>query len=287
VVPIGRVRRRSGAVLPPGCPVVVTLVRENYAMVISAEPVGETRRQVVSAGIALLCLAVVLLDAGVDLLPDEPVVWIVTPVRLLVGVGLVAAVVGMGSPLRLWTVLDAAVAGLVLASALATMAAGQDWSGWRAVVTAIAAYYLAVAVRRSSFGSPGVIGLLALTGCALAAISAVRQGLAGEATGFCRGAANATADTCGPGALIRVTGTFSNPNLLAAFLVLLLPLAAVGSAPRACSAPESSCSGTWPFCSRPHAGECSVRSPAPALSSCSAARPRAGSRRPCSGSGSS
>lgn len=118
--------------------------RENCAMVISAEPVGGRRHQVVSSGIALLCLAVVLLDAGVDLLPDEPVVWIVTPVRLVLGVGLVAAVVGLGSPLRLWTVLDASVAGLVLASALATMAAGQDWSGWRAIVTAIAAYYLAV-----------------------------------------------------------------------------------------------------------------------------------------------
>jgi hypothetical protein len=199
-------------------------------MVISAEPVSESRRQVVSAGVALLCLAVVLLDAGVDLLPDEPVGWIVTPLRLVVGVGLVAAVVALGSPLRLWTALDSAVSGVVLAAALATVAAAQDWSGWRAVVTVVAVYYLAVAVRRSSFGSPGVIGLLALGGVALAAISAVRQGLAGTATGFCRGAADATADVCGPDALVRVTGTFSNPNLLAAFLVLLLPLAAVGSA---------------------------------------------------------
>jgi O-antigen ligase len=185
---------------------------------------------VVSGGVALLCLAVVLLDAGADLLPDEAVVGIVTPLRLVVGVGLLAAVVGLGSPLRLWTVLDAAVAGLVLASALATVAAGQDWSGWRAVVTSVAVYYLAVAVRRTSSGSPGVIGLLALLGCALAATSAVQQGLAGTETGFCRGAANATADICGSDALIRVTGTFPNPNLLAAFLVLILPLAAVGSA---------------------------------------------------------
>jgi hypothetical protein len=199
-------------------------------MVISGEPVGESRRQVVSAGIALLCLAVVLLDAGVDLLPDEPVAWVVTPVRLVVGVGLVAAVVGLGSPLRLWTVLDPAVVGLPLAAGLATVAAGQDWSGWRAAVTAVAVYSLAVAVQRTSFGSPGVLGLVALSCVAPAAFSAVRQGLAGTATGFCRGAANATADTCGPDVLIRVTGTFSNPNLLAAFLVLLLPLAAVGSA---------------------------------------------------------
>lgn len=35
---------------------------------------------------------------------------------------------------------------------------------------------------------------------------------------------------CGPDAVIRAVGTFANPNLLAAFLVLLLPLAAAGSA---------------------------------------------------------
>jgi hypothetical protein len=184
----------------------------------------------VAAAVALLCLAGVLLDATADVLPDEALVWLVTPLRLVLGVGLVAAVTSLGSPLRCRTALDPAVAALVLAAAVATAAAGQDWSGWRAVVTAVGACYLAVGVWRTGLGSLPAVGLLALVCVAVAAVAAVQQGLAGTATGFCRGAANHLADTCGLGSPARVTGTFPNPNLLAAFLLLLLPLAALGAA---------------------------------------------------------
>lgn len=73
------------------------------------------------------------------------------------------------------------------------------------------------------------LALLALAGTAIASLTAVRQAANGIDTGFCRGALDASADTCTGGAMIRVIGTFYNPNLLAAFLVLLLPVAAAGS----------------------------------------------------------
>ncbi len=110
-----------------------------------------------AAAVAVLCLAGVLLDATADVLPDQPLVGLVTPLRLVLGVGLVAAVVGLGSPLRCRTALDPAVAALVLAAAVATAAAGQDWSGWRAVLTAVAAFYLAVGVGRSGPELPAAI----------------------------------------------------------------------------------------------------------------------------------
>lgn len=180
---------------------------------------------------ALLCLGVVLLHAAADVLPDDPLVWVLTPVRLVLLAGLAAAFAGGATPGRIRNPpFDVAVGALLLAAAIATVAGGQDWSGWRGVLTAIGAFYLATAVQRSALASPAAVGLLALACVAVAAVVALRQFVAGTPTGFCRGAVNSLADVCGPGTLIRAVGTFGNPNLLAAFLVLALPLAAFGSA---------------------------------------------------------
>jgi hypothetical protein len=196
---------------------------------VNPEAPDRVDRRVVPAAVALLALAVVLLDSAADLLPDAPLVWVVTPVRVVVGTGLVAGLLAVPPP-RWRTGLDLPVALLLAAAALATVAAGRDWSGWRGVLTGVAVFALAVAVRRSALGSPHVIGLLAAVGTAIAATTALHQGLTGAATGFCRGALGTSADVCGPGTLVRVVGTFANPNLLAAFLVLLLPIAAAGVA---------------------------------------------------------
>ncbi|GAA3095420.1 hypothetical protein GCM10010464_68740 [Pseudonocardia yunnanensis] len=178
----------------------------------------------------MLCLAAVLLEATADLLPDEPVVWVLTPVRLVLGAGLVAAAVAGVRPGQWRTPLDPAIGALLLAAALGTVLAGQPWAAWRGVLTAVAAYYLVVGVRRSVPDAGPALGLLALVGVAVAGTVAARQAAAGTATGFCRGAIDGSADVCGPDAVIRAVGTFSNPNLLAAFLVLLLPVAAAGAA---------------------------------------------------------
>ncbi len=87
-------------------------------------PATVNERRPVAAAVAVLCLAGVLLDATANVLPDQPLVWPVTPLRLVLGVGLVAAVISLGSPLRCRTALDPAVAALVFAAAVATAAAG-------------------------------------------------------------------------------------------------------------------------------------------------------------------
>jgi hypothetical protein len=66
--------------------------------------------------VALLCLAAVLLEATADLLPDEPVVWVLTPARLVLGAGLVAAAVAGVRPGQWRTPLDPAIAALLLAA---------------------------------------------------------------------------------------------------------------------------------------------------------------------------
>jgi len=208
------------------CP--VTLAAEPMTTPIRHVPAG--RRAVVAGSVAVLCLAAVLAEATADVLPDAPLVGVVTPVRLVLAVGLVAVWVAGTDPVRMRTWLDPAVALLVVAAAVATVVAGQDWAPWRGVLTTAAVFYLAVGVRRAVPGSWPACGLLALVATGVAGPAAARQSAGGTATGFCRGAFVDSADVCGPDAVIRAVGTFSNPNLLAAFLVLLLPLAAAGSA---------------------------------------------------------
>lgn len=189
--------------------------------------VARRRRAPVAGGIALLCLAAVLLESAGDLLPDEPVLGVFTPMRVAVLAGLVAVLVVRA---RLRTPFDPALALGLLATAVATVVAGQPFAPWRAVLTAAGVFYLAVGVRRALPGSGAALGLLALLAVTVAGAAGVRQAADGTATGFCRGALDGSADLCTGAELVRVTGTFANPNLLAALLVLLLPVAAVGSA---------------------------------------------------------
>lgn len=189
------------------------------------------RRRAVAGGVALLALAAMVLEAAADVLPDEPLVGVVTPLRAAVLVGLVAVLVARRPRLgRHRVAVDAGAALLLLAAAVATVAAGQPWAAWRAVLTAVAVCYLALGVRRVLPDSGHALGLLALVAVAAAATSGLAQAADGTPTGFCRGALDGSADVCTGAELVRVTGTFANPNLLAALLVLLLPVAAAGAA---------------------------------------------------------
>jgi len=186
-------------------------------------------RTAVAGAVALLCLAAVLFEATVDVLADESLFWALTPVRLVLGAGLVAVVVARVPPWRLRTPLDLPVAVLLVAAAAATVLARQDFAAWRGLLTSAATFYLVVGVRRALPGSWTSLGLLAMTAVTVAATTALRQSADGTATGFCRGTLDGSADVCGPDVFVRVIGTFSNPNLLAAFLLLMVPVAAGGA----------------------------------------------------------
>ncbi|MFE0255030.1 O-antigen ligase family protein [Streptomyces sp. NPDC059010] len=181
-------------------------------------------------------VVVVLLDSATDFLPDdpvEPVVGLLTPTRLTLLLGLLALVVPVRGRARarlrdFRTRLDAPIALLIAAAGMATYAGGHPTAPLRGLLTVIACYYLVVGVRRTQPDSWRAIGIIALTGVAAAATSAFSQVTNDTPTGFCR-TGFLTDIACGTSGaddiLIRATGTFANPNLLAAFLVLLLPFA--------------------------------------------------------------
>ncbi|MFJ4472886.1 O-antigen ligase family protein [Streptomyces sp. NPDC089424] len=180
--------------------------------------------------IPLAALSVVFLDTATDFFPDDPLVGVVTPTRLALLVGLLAVAVPVrGRPrtrLRDFrTRLDLPVALLLGAAVVTTFRGGHPTAPLRGLLTAIACYYLVVGLRRTQPESWRAVGLLALAGATAAAAAAFSQVTNEIPTGFCRTGllTDVACDSGGPGVLIRATGTFANPNLLAAFLVLLLP----------------------------------------------------------------
>ncbi|MFB6639162.1 O-antigen ligase family protein [Streptomyces chartreusis] len=178
--------------------------------------------------VPLGAVAVVLLDSATDFFPDDPLAGILTPTRLALLLGVIALVVPVrGRPrarLRDFrTRLDLPIGLLVAVSAATTYRGGHPTAPLRGLLTVIACHYLVVAVRRTRPESWRAIGLLALTGVAAAATSAFSQVTNETPTGFCRTGllTDVACDAAGDGVLIRATGTFANPNPLAAFLVVI------------------------------------------------------------------
>ncbi|WP_210588890.1 O-antigen ligase [Streptomyces sp. GESEQ-35] len=178
--------------------------------------------------VPLAVVAVIVVDAATDFFPDDPLVGIVTPLRLLIVVGFVALLLPSPSRARIRDFrsrLDIPIGVLLLAAAAATVHGGHPTAPLRGLVTVLACYYLVVGVRRTQPESWRAIGLLALVGVGAAATSAFSQFTNDTPTGFCRTGllTDISCDDTGGDVLIRAIGTFANPNLLAAFLVLLLP----------------------------------------------------------------
>ncbi|WP_176489714.1 O-antigen ligase family protein [Mobilicoccus massiliensis] len=179
--------------------------------------------------LALIALALVVLDAVADVLPDASLFWVVTPVRLVIVVGLLALAATVRrvdtSALRWRWPFDLCALALLAAAAIPAYVY-DGWSEWRGLLTSVAVAYLAAGVLRSSAESWRAVTLLAFGAVATAGLTGLRQTVQGIPTGFCRGALDGSSDSCGhPDVYMRAIGTFGNPNLLAAFLVLMLPLA--------------------------------------------------------------
>ncbi|WP_409483661.1 O-antigen ligase family protein [Arsenicicoccus dermatophilus] len=183
-------------------------------------------RDRVSRTLVVAAVALVVVDGVVGVLPSETLVELVTPLRALILVGLLGAAAG-GRGLRAWrTPVDLPILLLVLATALSAWHSGQGWPLWRGLLTGVGAFYLSVALVRCQGAAWHGVTTAALLACAVAGLTACHQLAAHVDTGFCRAGLVAGRESCDdPEALIRATGTFANPNLLAAALVLLLPLA--------------------------------------------------------------
>ncbi|MEU9348844.1 O-antigen ligase family protein [Streptomyces sp. NPDC048278] len=177
--------------------------------------------------VPLGALAVLLLDSATDFFPDDPIAGVLTPTRLTLALGLSALLAG-GARLRDFrTRLDLPVALLLAASVAATYGGGHPTAPLRGLLTVVATYYLVVGLRRTQPESWRALGLLALAGATAASTSAFAQVTNATPTGFCRTGllTDVACDAGGGDVLIRATGTFANPNLLGACLVLLLPFA--------------------------------------------------------------
>ncbi|MFB9454118.1 hypothetical protein [Streptomyces antimycoticus] len=177
--------------------------------------------------VPLVATAIVMLDAATDFFPDAPLVGVITPVRLAVPAGPVATAVTAPRLATFRTRLDPAIALLLLGAVATTYVGGHPGAPLRALMTALATFYLLVGIRRAQPESWRAVALLAPAAVAAAATSAFAQVTNEVPTGFCRTGlfTDVDCDSGGPGSMIRATGTFANPNLLAAFLVLLTPIA--------------------------------------------------------------
>ncbi len=174
----------------------------------------------------LIAVALLVLDATVLFLPSEPLVWRLTLTRLVVLAGF-AALLAAGARLRhLRSRLDPAIGVLVLSGLLATVLGRHDAAPLRALLTGVAFYYLCVGVLRTDPGAWRALVVVALVTAVIAGAVALAQVRAGTPTGFCRSLSLRDV-SCRSGGLVRATGTFPNPNLLAAAVVLLTPIGAL------------------------------------------------------------
>ncbi|MBE1878383.1 O-antigen ligase family protein [Myceligenerans pegani] len=169
-----------------------------------------------------LCVAALLFESTADVLPDTPFLGVITWQRLVIVTGLVAAVAAGARPGHFRTRLDIPIAALLLAGLVATLRWGTD-AEFRHLLSFVAVYFLVTALVRLEPTAVRVIGTLAAVAVAVAGAVAIGQFSENVPTGFCRSGLLRDA-ACEPGVLVRATGTFANPNLLAAFLLLLVPL---------------------------------------------------------------
>ena len=178
----------------------------------------------------VLAVAVVLLAAATSFFPntatfpDVPVLNTVTPLRLAILAGLIALVVSGARLAAFRTRIDIAVGVLLLVSLAETVLNRRSGAPLRQLLVEIAVFYLVVAVRRTYSRSWAPVAMLALISVATAGLVALGQVANQTFTGFCGGGFFGDVQ-CGHGALIRADGTFANPNELAAFLLLLVPVA--------------------------------------------------------------
>ncbi len=180
----------------------------------------------VLAVVQLVVVALLVLDAAVSILPADPLFWLFTLKRLVVLAGL-AVLVAAGARLRHFrSPLDLPIALLLLSGLIATVVGRHEGAPLRALLTTVAFYYLCVGVLRLDSAAWRALVSVALVSAVIAGTAALAQVETGTLTGFCRSPSLQDVP-CGSGGLVRATGTFANPNLLAAAILLLAPMAAL------------------------------------------------------------
>jgi hypothetical protein len=178
--------------------------------------------------VVLLCVTALVLDAATAMLPSTPFFEVVTWQRLVTLTGLVAVIAAGARLADFRTRLDIPILVLTAAAFAVTVRSGGA-PQLRNLLSYIAVYYLVTALVRVIGRAWQTMAMLASGAVTVAAAVAVGQVSRDVPTGFCRAGLFGDA-ACTPGTHVRAVGTFANPNLLAAFLLLFLPLAVVAVA---------------------------------------------------------
>ncbi|MBL7495789.1 O-antigen ligase domain-containing protein [Frankia sp. CNm7] len=178
--------------------------------------------------VPLLAVCALCLETSADILPSQALAGPVTLARVLLALAFVALILAgaRGSDFR--TALDPPIAVLVLATAISTHQ-HTDGAALRFLLTAVAFYYLTVGLVRFDPEARAALPLLALVAVAIPTVVGLAQLVQHVPTTFYRRGLFGPVDspTLVPGLRTRAIGTFTNPNLLAAYLLLLGPFAAL------------------------------------------------------------
>lgn len=190
-------------------------------------------------GIASSCLGLLILQTSISFLPDIVVLKYFTTTRLILSLGLISLLAlrfiekppGTGGrvvkrPLYLLIPIALFLAWSAISSLYSL--SPVSFSGFRLQAEEVLAFLLVVGLIRNQkeFESAMLIFLVALS---IAALVAIKQVVSQENTNFFlvyqgRWVAIESLDMP-KGAIVRASGHFNNPNILAAYLILLIPIA--------------------------------------------------------------
>jgi O-antigen ligase len=150
--------------------------------------------------------------------------------RILILVGLAALAYSAGPRALLVRTGIAIPLVLLLVVSLYTSHRWGTYPRFRFLAEGVATFYLVAATFRARTDAREALAFVGLVALAIAALSAVAQVSQGVATGFYRHGCTPITQPFGnpPGdSLTRAVGTFANPNVLAGYLLLLVPVGAL------------------------------------------------------------
>src|SRR4051794_13897258 len=187
------------------------------------------------ADLPMLVVGVLLLSTAADILPNDTIVGVgevqLNLARLLVLLAVGAFVAAHGLRSEHWRTGYALPLLLLLGVALYTSHKYGTYPRYRFLVEGVAVFYLVFAVVRANRDGRDLLATVGLIALSIAASIAVAQVAQDVHTGFyrdgCTPVTLTPAATPPSGALTRATGTFSNPNVLGGYLLLLLPVGAM------------------------------------------------------------
>jgi putative inorganic carbon (hco3(-)) transporter len=185
--------------------------------------------------VPLLAVGALVLSTGIEILPVDAIVSKLTVGRLLLLAAVVTLFATGARPRDFRTGLDAPIALLLVAALITTqrhpLAEADEAAPLRFLLTAVVFFYVTVALCRRIPGVRLALPMIATFAIVASAVVGVEQIAQDQFTGFYRdGFAPVVTGTPQEGLLPRATGSFANPNLLAAHVLLLAPLALVFAA---------------------------------------------------------